>query len=141
MDRERFERMIEAYGADPARWPEGERAVGLRMAARADLAGRLAAERALDAKLDAWKAGKPSLELRARLTAAMPERPAAGRLRRWGWPGAALAAACAAGMVVGASVRASDIAPMTGDRDAEVVAASFDGVAVFGTPLDFGTIS
>jgi hypothetical protein len=139
MDRERFERMIEAYGADPARWPEGERAVGLRFAAHADMTARLAEERALDAKLDAWKADKPSLELRARLSASMP-RGARPDPKRWWWRGAALAAACAAGIVAGVSFGGTSPAPTT-DRDAEVVATSFDGVAVFGTPLDLGTIS
>ena len=141
MERERFERMIEAYGADPARWPEGERAVGLRMATRKDLADRLKSERALDAKLDAWKAEGPSLELRARLAASVPGgRSSMGRLKRWWWPSAGLAAACAAGVMAGVNLGGAGLFP-TSDRDAEALMSSFDGVAVFGSPLDLGTIS
>ena len=138
MDRERFEQLIAAYGADPARWPEGERAQGLRLAARSEWAEPLAEQRALDAALGAWSAEAPSLALRARLAAAMPD--ARRERRRWWWSGAGLAAACAAGLVVGASLGGAG-PPPTSDRDGEALTGGFGGVAVFGAPLDLGAAS
>jgi hypothetical protein len=53
MDRERFDHLLEAYGADFARWPEHERAAAAAFAAQnPDVAGAMREARALDAALD-----------------------------------------------------------------------------------------
>lgn len=53
MTERRFARLISAHGADPARWPEGERAAGIAWAdSHPEARKALAAERRLDAMLD-----------------------------------------------------------------------------------------
>lgn len=110
----RFRRLIEAYGADPTRWPAGERSRGEALLARSDRARRLLAEaQALDALLMAD--AKPAADERlaaaviARATAEPQERrPVQPREFRldWSlsrlWPQAVgLAAAAVLGFVVG----------------------------------------
>ncbi|MBV8970912.1 MAG: hypothetical protein JO290_01335, partial [Sphingomonadaceae bacterium] len=52
---ERAAEIIAAYGGDPARWPDGERATALAViAASPDLRAQHAAAVALDADLAAW---------------------------------------------------------------------------------------
>jgi hypothetical protein len=110
----RFRRLIEAYGADPTRWPAGERSRAEALLARSEPARRLLAEaQALDAVLMAD--AKPAADERlaaaviARATAAPQERPLTQprefRLD-WSlprlWPQAVgLAAAAVLGFVVG----------------------------------------
>lgn len=126
---ERLLAVIDAYGADPARWPEAERA-GLEAVARAPEASRLLAEaRALDAVL----ARSPALDagvlddLKSRIVAKADEsgrvtqRPAMPRSvtslgdrrrmpvtqsLRAAWPAAA---ALAASLLVGAFFGASEM--------------------------------
>lgn len=81
----RFEAILDAYGADPGRWPEHERADALALTRSSVVAARALAEaRRLDAALDAWKVPELSPEsgqfanLRARIVAA-----AAPRVRNW----------------------------------------------------------
>jgi hypothetical protein len=86
MTLERFSELSAAYGADIARWPQSERAAAQAFAASepalADAA--LAAERELDAGLDAWRAAEAPAGLRNRIIAAAPrERAVAARFRRW----------------------------------------------------------
>lgn len=113
MTRERFEDLAEIYGGDIARWPAAERdAAALLMAAEPEFAkAALAAPADLDAVLDAWAPMAVSHQLREAVIAAAPSaRPARGGVRGWFWRaglGAGLAAACAAGLVVG--VRLSDV--------------------------------
>jgi hypothetical protein len=151
MDRERFLQMIEAYGADPRRWPQAERAEGLRFAARETdgPTGRgLERARALDASLDAWTSAAPSLALRARIAVQGPSAAPASRAlalpagRLW-ISGAGLAAACAAGVLVGATFGGTGLGAglLFQDRDAEALSGGLDGVAVFGSRLDGGTNS
>lgn len=53
MTERRFARLISAHGADPARWPEAERAAGIAWAdSHPEARAALAAERRLDAMLD-----------------------------------------------------------------------------------------
>jgi hypothetical protein len=113
MTRERFEDLAEIYGGDIARWPAAERdAAALLMAAEPDFAkAALAAPADLDALLDAWTPLPVSYQLREALIASAPANRARGGVRGWFWRaglGAGLAAACAAGLVVG--VRLSDAA-------------------------------
>jgi len=107
MDIERFERLIEAYGADPKRWPAEEREAARALAhANAERCGPLLeTAHELDLAMDCAPVGAPSLALRERVIEAAPR----GRHRRldassrwlW-WPG--LAAACAAGVLAGVVV-------------------------------------
>jgi hypothetical protein len=110
----RFRRLIEAYGADPARWPAGERARAEALLVRSERARRRLAEaQAFDAVLMAD--AKPAADERliaaviARATAEPQQRqPAQPREFRldWSlarlWPQAVgLAAAGVLGFVVG----------------------------------------
>ena len=118
MTRERFEDLAEIYGGDIARWPAAEREAAARlMAADPDVAkAALAAPADLDALLDAWTPLAVSHQLREAVIAAAPAARPPGGVRGWFWRaglGAGLAAACAAGLVVG--VRLSDVATQQED--------------------------
>jgi hypothetical protein len=105
----RFRDLIDAYGADPRRWPPGERAEGEALIARSPEAAALRQKAAaLDALLDLAPApAAPRLEaatLAARIAAAPQEtiRPALLRFRDQFWIRAVgLAAAAIIGFVVG----------------------------------------
>lgn len=114
MTPERFEALAEAYGGDPARWPATERdAAAALMADRPAWAQAVLAEAAaLDGLLSALPAPRAPAELVARIVrgAPAPRRP----WRRWFVPaamGAGLAAATAAGVLVGVQLGAADVAP------------------------------
>lgn len=109
MDHARFEELAEAYGADVSRWPSQAReAAALLMAAEADFTGEaLAHAAALDATLDAWRSASASAAVVDRILAAAP-RPR-GRWPVWFSPaalGAGLAAAGAAGVILGVQLSA-----------------------------------
>jgi len=111
MKLNRFRQLLDAYGADPARWPEAERAEALALLARSRRARDAAeAARALDRLLDRAPPPHAALDadaLAAGITVAM--QPRASRAERpggWtlslGWPNlTALAAAALAGFIVG----------------------------------------
>lgn len=105
MTQERFEALAEAYGGDVSRWPAAAReAAALLMAAEPGATqAALARAEALDAALDAWRPTAASAGLTEAIVAAGPKmkRP---RWLVWLSPaalGAGLAAACAAGVMVG----------------------------------------
>jgi hypothetical protein len=113
MNAERFEALAEAFGGDVARWPAAEReAAAVLMAARADWARSvlgLAGE--VDTALSAYAPPQASVGLADRIAAAGP-RPGRGRWMGFLWPaglGAGLAAACAAGIFVGAHLSAAAV--------------------------------
>lgn len=138
---ERLFEVLEAYGADPARWPEAERDGLLRLVASGDAAVETAlkAARELDSVLAA--ASVPALDVgasRERFLAGMGEkigevappvafgrhrsgRWRAGAIRRLPWPAfGALAASLAAGLYVGAGGLARDfIPPLLADEVSE----------------------
>jgi hypothetical protein len=97
MTAERFIQIVEAYGADPARWPEAERAAAQAFAdAHPQIAAdALAAEAALDAMLGEAEA-VPSDLLERRIMKRLPVPAAAPR---WQVP-----AAAAAALLVGAFI-------------------------------------
>jgi hypothetical protein len=100
MNRERFEHLLEAYGADFARWPASERAAAAAYAAQhaGEIAPALVAARALDAALDAVRGAAPDAAgLSQRVLAAAPVR-SPGLDRRAGW---ALAACAVFGAALG----------------------------------------
>jgi anti-sigma-K factor RskA len=88
MTLDRLRAIVDAYGADPARWPAAERTAGEALLAGSAAARALVAEAAdLDAALDAVPALQPTPAMRTAILAAAP-RPAASSLLaqlRDGW--------------------------------------------------------
>jgi hypothetical protein len=77
MDRERFEHLLEAYGATFSRWPASERAAGAAYAAQHanEVAAAIAQASALDEALAGAKAEPTDIAaLSARILAAAPKR-------------------------------------------------------------------
>lgn len=104
MDRTRAVEIIEAYGADPARWPAEEREAALAWAKRDAAVGRAMAEaETLDAMLVDW-AREPLASdgvAEASIDAVMARLPVAGAARSW-WPKLVLGGSIAAAIAIGA---------------------------------------
>ena len=98
LDEERFARLVEAYGADPARWPVSEReAAQGRLASSATAARLLAPARELDLALGATAPThvSPAFEGRMlrdfdRVQRRWSPRKSIGSAARIVWPGAPL---------------------------------------------------
>ncbi|WP_027798996.1 hypothetical protein [Paraburkholderia dilworthii] len=105
MTPERFHQIVEAYGADPRRWPQQERAAGQAWAElhRAQADACLAEAAALDAWLAADRVAPPDAALQQRVIGGAPvrRRPALQRRALW-WSGAAVAGVGLLGGAVGA---------------------------------------
>ena len=105
MTPERFHQIVQAYGADPRRWPQDERAAGQAWAelhcAPADACLAEAAD--LDAWLAADRVAPPDAALQQRVIAGAPvrQRPALKRRALW-WSGAAVAGVAGIGLLGGA---------------------------------------
>lgn len=133
MTVERFQALIEAYGADPARWPADKGAAMARFANQSAAAKALLKEAAaLDAALSFYAVPEPSAALTERLlgdSAAALLRGAqasaplvktradwlqwlTAAASRWA-PASALAGAAALGMVVGVQLNTSAIGDAT----------------------------
>ena len=140
MNFDRLKQLFGAYGAEPSRWPAAERDDAVHLAAVAEPADAQA-ERALDQLLDAWAVDAASLDLRRRILAQTPQMVrSAGRSVGLWVQGAALAAACAAGLLAGLSLARVDYSGRTGDRDADTVAtATYDAGTIATTPVDSET--
>jgi len=134
MTAERFRAIVDAYGADPGRWPAEERAAAQAWAAQ----HRAAAEALLNeaAPLDAWLAdatvAAPGVALTRRIAASAP-RPVRPRARLW-WSGAAFVGAGLAGCAAGAFAMSvallagSAPAPSVAPPDAASLTTSFGGM-------------
>ena len=84
MGLERFQELIDAYGAGPSRWPVAERAAAEALLARDARARALLTDAAaLDGLLDSAAAPEPSDLLRHRVLRAAPRARAA--ISRFGW--------------------------------------------------------
>ena len=115
MTPERAMRIIDAYGARPARWPEEDREALLGLlAAEPGLAAYAHEAGALDSRLDAAGRDMPPAWLAGRI---MASAPAGGRPAWWqpvlrfggAWqPAGALAMSLAAGLWLGAAGLASE---------------------------------
>jgi hypothetical protein len=142
MDQDRFDRLVDTYGAAPWRWPEDEREAATRFAQAAPAASeKLARARALDDALDVWAMAGAPAALRERIVRSAPGRhvPVFHRPRFW-WASAGLAGACALGMIAGVATSL----PLSDGRDADSVAslaAQYDGSAPFGGTFDLGSVS
>ncbi len=100
MDRERFEHLLAAYGADFSRWPAEERAAAAVFAAESasTVSASIDEAAALDRALAAAAVDAPSAGLTARVLAATPKRIA----RAFDTRAALALAACAVfGVVLG----------------------------------------
>lgn len=136
MDARRFESLLDAYGAEPRRWPADERRAAEAFVATA--AGRvsLAAHLELDHWLDTSKRPQPSTALREAVLARAP-RPGfwnaaaawLGPARAWA-PGAGLVAAGLAGVLFGATLSGSVADPQVEVLLAE--AGPYDEAALVG---------
>ena len=117
MTLERFEDLVDAYGARPDQWPEDEREPALALLADSPQAQRAADEAtALDGLLDEAPSVEPSAALQRQVLAAAPtQRPTwlerLDRLTERIWPftprwqpATGLAAAAVFGVVVGTMV-------------------------------------
>jgi hypothetical protein len=141
IEADRVRRLIEAYGADPERWPEGERG-GAEAAAAASPDLRLALQReaALDDLLGALPAVHAGAALR-RAVLAVPERTPAWRdwlAALWPFdglwrPAAGLATAAVLGLAIGLATvpavpdaAADETVEISGQLAALLVAAGGD---------------
>jgi anti-sigma factor RsiW len=118
MDVRRLDELLDAYGADPRRWPEGERAAAEALLASSPALRAHVDETArLDALLDALPAEPaPSPRLRAQVLASSPRRPRSVRRML-----VAAALPLAAGLLLWFSGPADG--PVTPDPKARLVAA------------------
>jgi hypothetical protein len=82
MTLDRFAVLLDAYGADPARWPDAERAAARALLDRSSEArARRDAAAALDALLDRAATVEPSSALAERILSQASQRPKVIRLR------------------------------------------------------------
>jgi anti-sigma factor RsiW len=108
MDPERFEALIAAYGATPARWPEEERAAAEAFARRDPRAADLLRQAdAIDALLFAHRVAEPSRTLRAMVLESAPRRRVIGRRLRLWWSSIAFALVAGAGALAGSAATAA----------------------------------
>lgn len=128
MDETRFAALVEAYGADPARWPETERGAALRFQmANPQVAARLLAPaRALDGLLAESPQGTVSERL---VTALLAEAPRAARRPSAVW---ALAACALLGLALGFAGFRSVGADVADDAWAQAFTDLDDGATEFG---------
>jgi len=86
MTPKRVEAILAAYGSDPRRWPDAERAAALALLVRsADGHARADAARGLDAALDRARADVPAAAA-ARVAARIDRSVAAARVAGWDVP-------------------------------------------------------
>jgi hypothetical protein len=104
MTPERFHTLVDAYGADPRRWPDEEREAATAWAAlhRDEADAVLAASADIDVWLDSHTVAPPDYAFQERIVASAPvRRPVRMRRRMW-WSGAAIAGVGLAGGLAGA---------------------------------------
>ena len=140
--RNRLQAVLAAYGADPARWPEGDRELAFLLPG-ADLAGPLEDARNLDAALARATRPVPPAGAAERIITAIGDargvvapfarhrraRPQARRASRPGRLAAltALAASLALGLYLGASGRMDWLTPpVLAEESPEVLSAELD---------------
>jgi len=120
MNIERFKVLVEAYGADPARWPEAERVAALLFAEESEEAREALAQAAMfDRVLDAAETQPSTRALEDRILATFSERKTVPVVMTiWGglrWVQAgALAFSLALGLAVGAALPAVALGDQSG---------------------------
>jgi hypothetical protein len=143
-----FTRLVEAYGADPKRWPAERRGDALAlMKSDPGAAAILDEARSLDEVLDAAPVQAPSLVLRTAVAASAlggDRRRRAGHRSGQAGPlgrplprrlaaAAALAAACAAGAVTGVAAATRQVLPVRAVVSAD---PAVDAGRLLAEPLD-----
>ena len=136
MTHERFQALAEAYGGEVSRWPaEAREAAALLMAADpAFTRAVLTKASALDAALDAWRPAAAPASLADKIAATAPAARSRARWLGWLSPaalGAGLAAACAAGVLVGV-----DLARHSGSVQELAVSSTLNALSTSGTTVD-----
>ncbi|MGF6243558.1 MULTISPECIES: hypothetical protein [Paraburkholderia] len=132
MTPERFRTIVDAYGADPRRWPDKERAAAEAWADlhRVEANGLLAESAGLDAWLASHTVAAPERAFVERIVAAAPaRRPVKHRGRLW-WQGAAFAGIGLAGGLAGAFAVSFFVltgTPPQGHESSSYMTSSFDG--------------
>jgi hypothetical protein len=135
MTPERFRTIVDAYGADPHRWPEQERAAAERWAEqhRSEADAVLGESASLDVWLASHTVAAPKREFFERVVeaavAAAPVRRPAKRGRFW-WQGAAFAGIGLAGGVAGAFAVSFFVltgTPPSAHDSSSYLTSSFDG--------------
>jgi len=137
MDDARFRMLLDAYGGDAARWPDAERASALRhLAATPGARPARGSAQALDAALNAWTVESPSAALRARVAGGLPA-VRAPRARALWLSGAGLIAAGLVGLMVGAGLGRTSLAPAPAASDSDAaVAAALNSSTEFAPSVD-----
>lgn len=130
MTPERFRALTAAYGADPARWPDHERAQGQAMAALPEHRDALDQAAALDRLLGAHRVAMPAPALQRRIAASAPAPRAP-----WWWSGLGLAGAGLAGTVAGALLASAVLAtlPAPAAIDLPYASTGFGGMPYSGS--------
>lgn len=143
MKLEHFAALLDAYGAEPSRWPEREREAVLALLAASAEARALRDQAAqLDTAL-VLSAPTPTLALRAAVLRAIPSAPAAGEtfadtlralwrgIGGWRLAAPAFATSLALGIALGASVLPPTPAAVDDDADLMQLALLDDGDTEF----------
>ncbi|QJU58965.1 hypothetical protein HL653_15385 [Sphingomonas sp. AP4-R1] len=129
MDRTRFEAIVAAYGADPRRWPEVERAAAEAFGRSDAAAARLLDEEwAFDALLLSHMVAPPSAALAASIVALHP-RARVWTRARIGWSALLLALTGAAGVAAGSAATAAALTIATPAIDARETGTAFGDLA------------
>jgi hypothetical protein len=112
MNAERFALLLDAYGAEPRRWPDSERAAALAFV-RTDIraAAMMEAAGEIDDLLAFHRAPLPSPMLATAIVARVPRR-AWTRARLW-WAALGLGLAGAGGVLAGSAATAALAGPAT----------------------------
>jgi hypothetical protein len=114
MTPERFRSLVDAYGADPSKWPNDDRVRAFEHAATpqgTDVRTALADAAMLDDLLDDYVVAAPDRALMARIVASAP----ASTTREWFshlWSGLGVAGVAAAGVLAGVMVVSSILPPV-----------------------------
>jgi anti-sigma factor RsiW len=134
MTRARFEAILDAYGADPRRWPDAERAAAQAFAAADPQAPALLAAAAdLDGALHLAAPDPAEPALREAIIASAKAAPA--RRRSLWWAGAGLSAALA-----GAAAGAVTVGVMAPGAGGELAAEQIAGASTAFDDLDEGAV-
>jgi hypothetical protein len=131
MTPERFQTIVDAYGADPRRWPQEERAAAEAWAElhRSEADAALAESASIDAWLASHTIAPPPRALVERIVATAPVSGPFGQGGRLWWQGAAFAGIGLAGGLAGAFAVSFFVLTSTPPsvRDASYVTSSFGG--------------
>ncbi|MGE8159949.1 hypothetical protein ACQKRQ_07295 [Paraburkholderia sp. NPDC080076] len=139
MTPERFQQIVEAYGAEPRRWPQHDRAAAQAWAQshRAEADALLAEAAGVDAWLAADKVEPPDAALLERVLDSAPVRqPAAPRRRLW-WSGAAVAGVGLLGGVAGAFAVSFFVLTGTGPQASQAHESSYLTSSFGGSSADW----